>query len=62
MPLMTDVTGSAASKSEAKRIIEQGGVTYNGEKITDPFDVVNVWPEGQVLKVGKRKFARIIRA
>src|SRR3989338_3358526 len=28
--------GLASSKSEAKRLIEQGGVSFNEEKITDP--------------------------
>ncbi len=45
----------APSKSEAKRLIQQGGVSLNQQKITDwqtrlqPHD-------GDILKVGKRKF------
>lgn len=47
--------GLAASKSEARRLIEQGGVHLNDEKIADPLAKV----EKGVLKVGKRKFLRI---
>jgi tyrosyl-tRNA synthetase len=49
---------TAASKSEARRLIQQGGVSVDGEKISDPFAVIKLDRE-RVLKVGKRKFARI---
>jgi tyrosyl-tRNA synthetase len=42
------------SKSEAKRLIEQGGVEMDGQKITDPKTVLKV-KDGMVLKVGKKK-------
>ncbi len=48
----------AASKSEARRLIEQGGVTYDGEKVTDPQARVPV-ADGAVLKVGKKNYARV---
>jgi len=51
-------TKTAASKNEARRLIQQGGVTVDGEKITDPFSVVVLDGE-KILKVGKRKFARV---
>jgi tyrosyl-tRNA synthetase len=51
-------THTAASKSDARRLIEQGGVTVNGERITDPFKEITLDAE-IILKVGKRKFARI---
>jgi tyrosyl-tRNA synthetase len=44
------------SNSEAKRLIEQGGVTLNDKKITDP----NSKAETGVLKVGKNRFAKIV--
>jgi tyrosyl-tRNA synthetase len=50
-------TGTAASKSDARRLIQQGGVSVDGEKISDPFAAIQITGE-QVLKVGKRKFAR----
>lgn len=48
----------AQSKSEAKRLIEQGGVSIDGEVIIDsnaPFSGV----DGSILKVGKRKYVKI---
>jgi tyrosyl-tRNA synthetase len=42
------------SKSEARRLVEQGGVEIDGRKITDPKTVLQV-KEGMVLKVGKKK-------
>ncbi len=49
----------APSKSEAKRIISGGGVSVNGNKISDPFAEIT-FSEGDIVKVGKRKFIRII--
>lgn len=49
-------TNLAQSKSEAKRLIAQNGVTLNEEKITDPDSKIK---EG-ILKVGKHKFVKII--
>jgi len=46
------------SKSEARRLIQQGGVSINGQKIEDfKHQIIS---DGEfVLKVGKRKFAKI---
>ncbi len=46
------------SNSEARRLVQQGGVTIDGEKITDPSTNIEV-KDGQVIKAGKLKFARI---
>jgi tyrosyl-tRNA synthetase len=51
-------TKTADSKSNARRLIQQGGVSVNGEKISDPFATINIEAE-IILKVGKRKFAKI---
>jgi tyrosyl-tRNA synthetase len=50
-----------SSTSEALRMIEQGGVRINGEKVTDKTLVLE---RGGivVLQVGKRKFARVTLA
>ena len=48
----------ASSTSEARRLVTQGAVTYGEEKITDPSARPHV-QEDAVLKVGKRKFARL---
>ncbi len=46
------------SKSEARRLMEQGGVKIGHEKITDPKAVITVGAPF-VLQCGKRKFAKI---
>jgi tyrosyl-tRNA synthetase len=50
-----------SSASEALRMIEQGGVRINGEKITDKGLSVKRG-DTVVLQVGKRKFARVTLA
>ena len=51
----------AQSLSEAKRLISQGGVSINGEKITDIDYVMNLKKgEEKVIKSGKKNFAKII--
>ncbi len=51
-------SGLTPSTSEAQRMIEQGGVKLNGEKISDKALALN--PGAPiVLQVGKRKFARV---
>jgi tyrosyl-tRNA synthetase len=52
------VTGMAGGSREARRLIEQGGVSLDGVKITEPDADVAV-RGGQVLRVGRRKFVRI---
>jgi tyrosyl-tRNA synthetase len=47
-----------SSASEAMRMVEQGGVRINGEKVTDKALAVKRG-ETIVLQVGKRKFARV---
>lgn len=48
----------APSNGEARRLVEQGGVTLDGEKISDPQARIPV-KDGAVLKVGRRNYARI---
>ena len=52
-------SGCAPSKAEAKRLIKQGGVTLDGEKISDPSANIEI-KNGQILKVGKRKFVKLV--
>jgi tyrosyl-tRNA synthetase len=49
----------APSHAEAKRLIQQGGVTWKGQKITDEKTEVEAVGEG-ILKVGKRRFKKIV--
>ena len=51
--------GLAKSKSEVRRLIQQGGVQLDGEKVTDINAVFT--PDGRehVIRVGRRKFLRV---
>ncbi len=54
--------GMATSRSDARRSVEGGGVTVDGEKVTDLF--LNFKPEdfgeGKVVKKGKKTFKKVI--
>jgi tyrosyl-tRNA synthetase len=51
-------TRTTASKGEARRLIQQGGVTIDNQRIEDPFKNISL-SDWSVLKVGKRKFIKI---
>jgi tyrosyl-tRNA synthetase len=55
------VTKLASSKSDARRLIEQGGVSVDGERIGDLNTPVPTAKQF-VLKVGKRKFLKVVHA
>jgi tyrosyl-tRNA synthetase len=54
--------GLAASRSDARRNIQQGGVEADGAKVTDPFQTFEAdqLKEGIVVKRGKKNFVRIV--
>jgi tyrosyl-tRNA synthetase len=52
--------GFAPSKGEARRLVVQGGVTIDGEKITNIKEMVQL-NTSRILKVGKRNFIRLIK-
>jgi len=52
-------TGLCSSRSEAKRMVEQGAVKIDGERIKKWTDKVKP-KEGMVVQVGKRKFVKVI--
>ena len=52
-------TGLAASKGEARRLIDQGGVKVNGEKASAANAEIDISGEGVLLQVGKLKFLRV---
>ena len=58
LPQLLKQAGLTASTSEALRMIEQGGVRINGEKVSDKALVI-AHGERCVVQVGKRKFARV---
>ncbi|HEY8348287.1 MAG TPA: tyrosine--tRNA ligase [Clostridiales bacterium] len=51
--------GFSASKSEARRLITQGAVRINGEKLTGL--TAAALDNGDIIQAGKLKFARILR-
>ena len=51
--------GAAPSNSEARRLVDQGGVSINGEKIQNSNSPIQL-QSGSILKVGKRKFYKLI--
>ena len=55
--------GLAGSTSEARRLISQGGVSVNGEKLTDFNLVVNedMINDGFIVKKGKKAFIKIVK-
>ncbi|MCA9419628.1 MAG: tyrosine--tRNA ligase, partial [Nitrospira sp.] len=53
-------TGLVSSKSEARRLVSQGGVQVEGEKLVDPNGIMSFEPgRTYPMKIGKRKFAII---
>jgi tyrosyl-tRNA synthetase len=55
------LTGLATSNSDARRLIDQGGVTVGDERVTDQNAEIPI-ARSVVLRVGKRKFLRVLRA
>lgn len=53
-------TGLTASKGEAKRLIEQGGVKIDGEKASNSAAEISVSDNEILVQVGKRKFLKLI--
>jgi tyrosyl-tRNA synthetase len=52
--------GLAASKSDARRLVEQGGVRIDGQPLTDPqARLPREALVGKVLQVGRRRFVRL---
>jgi tyrosyl-tRNA synthetase len=59
---LVSAAGLCASSSEARRQVQNGGVTLNGEKIVDPNLTFDSPAEllGQVMRLGKKKFVRFV--
>ncbi|HYI14505.1 MAG TPA: tyrosine--tRNA ligase [Thermomicrobiales bacterium] len=52
-------TGMAQSNNEARRLVEQGGVRLNDQRVESATDVVQL-SEPVILRVGRRRFVRLI--
>ena len=55
-------SGLCASRNEARRAVEQGGVTVNDEKVADikTMYTASDFSEGLIVKRGKKNFRRVI--
>jgi tyrosyl-tRNA synthetase len=58
--LTQDPPAFAKSRGEARRLVQQGGVKLDDVRIDDP-DATLTPADGAVLRVGKRRFARLVR-
>lgn len=54
-------SGLLSSKSEARRKLQEGAVYLDGRRVEDPALVLRVVQAPLVLKVGKRRFCRLVR-
>jgi tyrosyl-tRNA synthetase len=59
LPKLLVAAGLAPSNGEARRLVQQGAVTLDGERADDPFRELEPRPEPYLFKVGKRRFARV---
>ena len=53
-------TGLVASKGEARRLIDQGGVKIDGEKAEAANQPIEISAESVLVQVGKRIFLKIL--
>jgi tyrosyl-tRNA synthetase len=60
LELLVD-TGLAPTKSEGRRLVQQGGISVNSEKVTEPKAMIAI--DGEViLKKGKKVFHKVTLA
>jgi tyrosyl-tRNA synthetase len=65
LPNLLAEVGLARSRGEARRMIEQGGAYVNDKRVTDVDYVVSaddLGEDGILLRVGKKRFHRIVVA
>jgi tyrosyl-tRNA synthetase len=59
LPKLLAETGLVTSNAEARRLIEQGAVTIDGARAGDPFIELPARDIPYLLRIGKRRFARL---
>ncbi|MDR3710868.1 MAG: tyrosine--tRNA ligase [Capsulimonadaceae bacterium] len=52
--------GLAATGGEAKRLVQQGGISFNGEKVKDTAATIEI-TNGDILSSGRRRFVKLVR-
>lgn len=58
LPRLLVAAGLVGSTSEARRLLVQGGVRVNEQKVTDPNAAISPEP-GTVISIGRRRFVRL---
>jgi tyrosyl-tRNA synthetase len=53
--------GLAKSRSDARRLLDQNAVEINGKTVNDDLEMGKI-DDGSVIKVGKRRFLKVVRA
>ena len=59
LPKLMQLAGLVSSTSEGRRLIQQGAVKINDEKVSDPKATITL-EAGMIIRAGKRKFAKIL--
>lgn len=54
--------GLVKSRGEARRMVKQGAVKLDGEKVTDFEQPIEPGPDGVVLRVGKKRAVKVVAA
>ncbi|KKS32192.1 MAG: Tyrosine-tRNA ligase [Parcubacteria group bacterium GW2011_GWC2_42_12] len=60
MELLVEV-GLTASKGEARRLIEQGGIKIDGSAVNDINKIIEITANGVLVQRGKRGFVRVVK-
>ncbi|MBT3349340.1 tyrosine--tRNA ligase [bacterium] len=60
LELLAKICKFCGSNSDARRLVQQGAVSIDGEKVVDPNFIVKISGE-KILKSGKRNWAKIVR-
>jgi tyrosyl-tRNA synthetase len=55
------LTKEVPSRSEAKRLILQGGIDIDGVKVDDPAQEIEITKGGIIVKIGKIKFVKVAK-
>lgn len=61
--ILFEISGLCASRSEARRLIEQGGAYINGDRVKAYDEVIGgdrIQGEGLLLRAGKKKYMRVV--
>ncbi len=51
--------GAASSRSEARRLVEQGAIRVDGRQVIDPVAEISITKTGTIFRVGKKTFFKI---